>query len=291
MKAERRHDLKTNALARGLEGLPLYWREYGSRALLVVVVALVAYLAVRYWNDKKANDLAKLNDARENVQEALMGLEQVPRLYGAPSNQIIDQRRRYVDSADAAINTLLDNARDARDKSTAYLERGQLNWTLATLPQPPGADTQPALKAGDHDRLLESARSAYQDALQNAANDPLDVFTARMGLAAIAEDKHQWDEARQQYQALADATALPASFRQLARDRLANLSRYEKPALIAPPEPTSATTQPSASTEPSISGTQPAAAAPTTAPAAPTTLPANPTTSESGTVHSGPSGH
>ena len=59
MKAERRHDLKTNALARGLEGFPYYWRTYGSQALLVVLIFLIVFMLVRYWNEKKARQFGR----------------------------------------------------------------------------------------------------------------------------------------------------------------------------------------------------------------------------------------
>ena len=56
---ERRHDLKTNALARGVEGMPRSLREYGSRILLVVLVAAIVFLLVRYWNYKKIRATAQ----------------------------------------------------------------------------------------------------------------------------------------------------------------------------------------------------------------------------------------
>lgn len=266
MKADRRHDLKTNALARGLEGLPNYWRDYGSRALLVVVVALIVYLLVRYWNDRKASQAQQAALAMNTIQEKLEDIDRLSGAFSANASQVADLRQKDARDVEDAIDTVLDHARDARAKANAYLARGELNWKLANLPELPGADTRPSLKVGNRDKLLDNAKSAYEEVLRSNSGDALDEFSARTGLAAIAEDKHDWDAARQQYQLVADS-GLPEAFRNYARKRLADLPNYQKPVLIAPPEPQ---TQPS--TEPSVLGpATPAATQPSTSPIQPPT--------------------
>jgi hypothetical protein len=47
MKAERRHELKTNALARFLEALPDLSRNYGGKALLFIVLLLLLVVFIR----------------------------------------------------------------------------------------------------------------------------------------------------------------------------------------------------------------------------------------------------
>jgi len=274
MKSERRHDLKTNALARGLEGLPNYWRDYGSRALLVVVVALVVFLLVRYWNDRRASQAQQTIEAMGTAQEKL---EELDRLAGAFSinaaQAVADERQKDARDAEDAINTVLDHARDPRVKANAFLARGELNWKLANLPELPGADTRPSLKLSNKDKLLDDAKSAYEETIRTNSGDALDLFSARMGLAAIAEEKHDWDAARQQYQLVADS-GLPDAFREYARKRLTDLPQYEKPVLIAPPEPqTRPTTQPALLGPATPAATQPASepsASPTSEPSGPT---------------------
>ena len=278
MKAERRHELKTNALARRLEGLPDYWREYGSRILLAILVAMIVFLLVRYWNEKKARQAAELTTSLEQVQRELVQLDQLPMLYlSAPPNKIADERQRLAQEADQALATVLNTAKDPKMIANAWRFRGDLEWTLANLPDVPGADTQPTLKVTNKDALLNDSRNAYQQVLSQSADDPLDVFSARLGLAAIAENQGQWDEARKQYQTILDAGNMPAAFKDYASTRLRQLTEDQRPITLAPaaPLPTAATRPATASTQPTILGpeapaatSQPGTLPPTTGPAA-----------------------
>ena len=47
MKAQRRHELKQNTLAKGLENLPEVSRRHGTKILVVVMVGLLVTLLIR----------------------------------------------------------------------------------------------------------------------------------------------------------------------------------------------------------------------------------------------------
>jgi predicted negative regulator of RcsB-dependent stress response len=280
MKAERRHELKTNALARGLEGFPYYWRTYGSQALLVVLIALIVFMLVRYWNEKKARQAEELTSSMAQVQQNLRELDQLPMGYmSLPSDKLADERKRIAQDADAAIANVLSTAKDSKLVAAAWSARGELDWKLANLPDPPGAETQPALAVGNKDTLLSDSRSAFEQVLQpQYSSDVEDVFAARLGLAAIAENQNQWDKAREQYQAIADAASMPGAFKQYAHERIADLPKYERPVYLGPPAtlPSLLNKPQTAATEPSVLGpTVPAQSAPASQPStpAPTTEP------------------
>ena len=281
MKSERRHELKTNALARRLEGFPDYWREYGNKVMLVIIVFLIAYLAVRYYNDKKARQAQDVANSLEAIQTQLGTLDQLEQMSSrTDAAAVADIRQKSTSAVNDAINTLLNSSKDPKIQARAYLAQGDLNWHLANMPDPPGAATRPDLKINNRDALLSESKSSFTKVLDPPYNQSaLDVFTARMGLAAIAENQGAWDEARKQYQAILDATGLPQSFKDLARERLTHLPDIQKAALLvpappptplpspvlgpeAPPTSQSLTTQP-ASIQPSA--TQPATG-PTTVP-------------------------
>lgn len=271
MKSERRHDLQTNSLAKGIEGLPDYWREYGNKVLLVVIVALIAYLAVRYWKDKKENEARQLTASLETVRVQLGNLDQLQMQYfGGQPATIADARNRITNEANDAISNLLSTARDPKIVARAYVAQGDLDWKLANMPELPGAATRPELKVGNRDGLLNAAREAYAKVLDPPySGNVLDVFAARMGIAAVAENQGKFDEAKAQYQAIADAGNLPAAFKEVASGRLKELPGISKPALLVPPPEVS----PTASTVPSIMGPEaPPVTLPTTLPAG-TTLP------------------
>ncbi len=60
MKSDRRHDLKTNALSRGIAELPEFGRRYGNKVLLVLIFILLAVFLVRY----RANRPSKTGSPR-----------------------------------------------------------------------------------------------------------------------------------------------------------------------------------------------------------------------------------
>lgn len=237
MKAERRHDLKTNALARGIEGLPDYWRDYGNKLLLVVIAALLVYLGVRYWSQKRANEAQAVTESLQSAQSALQDLDRLPMGYMSAMAQpsaLADQRQKAVQSAEIAINTVINDARDPKALASGYLAKAELNWKLANMPEIPGAQTQPSLRMSKNpDEFLNAARSAYEQVLQpQFSGQTLATFQARLGLAAIAENQQKWDAARQQYQAILDASNFPPEFKSYASDRLAELPNLQKPALL-----------------------------------------------------------
>jgi len=128
-------------------------------------------------------------------------------------------------------------------------------------------------------RLIDHAEKAYQRVVNEFANRPLDVAVARFGLAAIAEERGQFGQAKGIYEELSrleGADVLPMV--NLAKVKLKEVDRYAEPVtfaspppppttqpfskLIIPPAPTSPTTAP--------------ATTPTTAPAAQSAKPAGP---------------
>jgi hypothetical protein len=238
MKAERRHDLKTNALARGVEAAPDYWREYGSRILLVALVAAIVFLLVRYWNDKKLNDARLVAESVETANMAVHELAELPRVEGgASAAEVAQSRQKVAQQAEQAINTVLNSSKDPKTLANAYLARGDLNWELANFPEMPGSQTLPTdLQLTNRDGLFEQARSSYEKVLDPSYSaSTTDVFYARMGLAAVAEDLVQWDQAKSQYQAIGAVANMPESFKQLANTRLADLPKLQTPVLLVPP--------------------------------------------------------
>ncbi len=264
MKAERRHELKTNALAHGLGGLPLFWARYGGKILL----AAVAVLAVIWFARFKAREAQQRQEqAGASYAAARGGIANLQGILGiSDPKAAAEQRKQLRDEADRALDEVLETTTDDTLKGEAWLARGELYWQLARLPEIRGADTQPALKQTESDEdLLKKARQAYESAAAASGAKQLTVVTARFGLAAIAEQRRQWDEARKIYESIRDDKANPEAdpFKDLARLKLDDLKDIQKPVLIGKP-----------ATEPAIAPVGPPVQAPTTtiiAPAVTTT--------------------
>jgi len=289
MKAQRRHELKTNTLARGLEGLPGYWREYGSRVLLFITVVLVAFLVVRFWMQRRQQEQVAVERAGADAFTAIQRLGDLPRSYSigpAAGDFIAQQRQALVQEAESSIDTML-SSKDPKVLALAYVARGDLDWKLATLPPVPGAETRPTLGVGrSPEDLLNAAKQAYEKVLEPPLNEQVYAsINARLSLAAIAENEHDWDAAKRHYQAIIDDPKLQAyqAYKQYAKERLALLPQIQQPALLVPATKPAATTRaaipPFPFSAPSTEATTaPASTEPSTAPA---TEPSTPATQSS----------
>lgn len=260
MKSERRHDLKQNTLAHGLETLPDVGRRHGTKILIIVMVGLAVALLIRsrVSSSRAAAESAAyaLGHGREMVEQLQASSERVP------ATQFISVAQEISKAVDTAVRQVLESTDDPRMIAEARVLQGDLYWQLAAIPEPPGSTTRPelALPRTD-DQLLESAATAYKAALDAKSAPQESTTSARLGLAAVAENRRQWDAAREQYQKVVDDPQAPQPLKDLAAGSITRLETLRKPPLIAQPAtlPTiEAAMQPSttrASTAPATSST------------------------------------
>jgi hypothetical protein len=162
-------------------------------------------------------------------------------------------RQDLSSKANEAISTVLNTADDAKVKADAYIARGDLYWQLANFPELPGAATQPILRAPDsNDEYLKRSFDAYTEVLKNDqyAKQPDAVISAHFGLAAIAENRRDWDEAKHQLQSIInDANTSPALVKQAKNQLEQQLPQMQTPLYVVQAT-TQPTTQASTTTEP-----------------------------------------
>jgi hypothetical protein len=157
---------------------------------------------------------------------------------------------------------------DAKTKAQARLLRGNLYWDLANLPEMPGAATQPTLRLGEASNdLLSKAFDEYNAVAGNpeyaAAYDV--VSSARLGLAAIAENRDDWVTARKDLEDVKNDPHAPAISVEAANLQLMGMIQVQSPIYVAPPQGIPAATQPTS--------LLPMGPFPTTMPIRSTTLP------------------
>src|SRR5439155_10724022 len=139
--------------------------------------------------------------------------------------------------------------------AAAVVAQGDYAWAMANFPVVPAAATQPSLRPPpDHD-FIKEARNAYQEVLSQYPDQLLPAIAAHFGLAAIAENEGNWDEARRQYEVAKSTAEKMQEFRTVAEGKLKRLEEIRKPLLIGQvpekmeiPQPPAATTQ--ATTQP-----------------------------------------
>jgi hypothetical protein len=237
MKAERRHELKTNTLAKNLENAPAFFQQHGSRILLGVILCLLAYILTTNYLTSKATKAHKAGEALGNALNALHQLKSLPPQ--ARPGDLAAQRKALTKDAELAIADVLDNTSDPKLKAQALVARGDLNWTLANFPALPGSTTRPELQFDNNktkDDLLSAAAEAYGEVLQPPmTEDHVSVTAARFGLAYIAENRLQWDKARNFYQQVIDDGSTDKSFKDFARERIDALANLQKPLNLGSP--------------------------------------------------------
>src|SRR2546421_11995693 len=74
MKAERRHELQENTLARMLQNLPIAARLYADKILLVAVIILAIVMLIRWRVNAAQERVAGAADALANARSSLMSL-------------------------------------------------------------------------------------------------------------------------------------------------------------------------------------------------------------------------
>ena len=243
MKAQRRHELQNNSLAKVITGAPSAYSRYGGRVLLVLVVAALVFVLVRY-RVSSAREGARL--ARENLATARSAINNLhyADLLGAPPHEAASLRRRWVAEATDGLDQALQLSDEPEVQAEALLARGDLNWALSTLTEIPGAATQPTLRMEKTpEQLLTGAADSYTAVLNQNSQQTAAVVGARFGLAGIAENRGKWDEAKKQYQAIIDMPNIAEAYKSQARIRLEGAAEWSQPVLLVEPTSQPTTTQ------------------------------------------------
>lgn len=267
MKAERRHQLQQNSLASALEHLPVSVRKYGAQVLLGIIVVALIFVLIRYRTHAAE---ARHHAALERLDLARKMIDQLrsPALMMLSQEQIASTRKDVWAEADATLAGIQSDSPQVR--AEVLVARGNLAWLMANTPELPGATTRPALKLdADRDTLLSDAQKSYDEVLSKYLSERPSASAAHFGLAAIAENRGQWDSAADHYSTLARDPTTPAAFRTQAMIRLQMLSDIQNPMLIVDESGlpvTRPSTQASSFVGPIAPATQPATA-PATQPA------------------------
>jgi len=278
MKAERRHELAENELAKVIKGAPTFWQQSGGKFLLGLIVVLLIVILIQYRIRANREGIAAATEqlalARGYVDTLQAETAQMVWMF-APPHDVATRRKQSLSEANAAIDNALRLSDERRIEAEAMLARGDLNWTAASLPPLPGAATQPSLQMKPPKEYLSNAAEAYQAITSGYSDVTHADIAARFGLAAIHEQRGEWDQAKSIYQKLAaDSEKLP-SYKQLAEARLTALDTLRQPVIMGKPS-TEPAMPPELAKFPSTTFIPPTIAAPSTKPTTQAATPAKP---------------
>ncbi len=260
MKSQRRHDLKQSALGTELVHIRDFLKKRGNLLAWIALAVALVILVVVYVRGRQQG---RLNDVR--IQwEHYQAQEQSP-------------EARFEDLV-ASLKPLTQQDVDPRIAAQATLRLADHLLIRSVMGQSSGAEQTEVgkpLSQSEQKELADQAAAYYRQTLQNFSDMPMFVARAHMGLAKLAVDRGEFDEAAKQYQAAIDLNAPAVS--QVAKDNLDRLERIKAPVKMAASAPAPKLpvpeTLPAPQTLPaSAPATKPAPA--TTKPAAAATQPA-----------------
>ncbi len=240
MKAERRHDLETNSLAKALAQAPGFFRQHGAKVLLGVVVVVLGIILMRQRSSLAEQEV---NVAWSNISAARQAtgeLESLPRR-GLDPKEELGAREAIVAAAGKSI-TAAKASDDPKLVAEAIVAEGDFYWALANLPEITGgaAATQPSKfrMESTPQEYLAKAKEAYEKVMKSHRSSLLPATTAQFGLAAIAENRGEWATATTIYEGLVtNATTSPA-FKTQAQFRLQQMAKVKRPLYLSTTRPT-----------------------------------------------------
>lgn len=212
MDSKHRHELEENDLQAFLANFGEFWNKYGNKLLTAVLIFLVVVLAMRIIGWQRA---AALEEGWSDVEltQTPTGLIEVANRHGDRTVQAVGRLR--------AADLLLQEVVMPQPKFDGETE-GE-----AAAP----ADLTPEQK-------LEAAETQYLSVFNNKSLAPVFRHNAALGLAAVAEQRRDWDKARGLYEKLIQDAADFDFIVAQAKGRLAKLDVLPRPVTIAPdPEP------------------------------------------------------
>ena len=243
MKSERRHELQTNSLAQALAHAPEFFRQHGSKLLLGIIIVLLATILI-YQRSRKGEEQLQVGWSSISTARTLIGeLSTSVASRDTAVNQY-GMRQQIIANVNNNLNSILHSS-DRQLAAEAHLLRGDLSWTLANLPDIPGAATQPTLKmSSSAEEYLKLAEESYRRVLNNYSDQSNSVISAQLGLAAVAENRHDWDAAGKIYNTIKADPNILAAYKTLAEKRLEAMEVIRQPVYLSP------TTQPAPASQP-----------------------------------------
>ena len=199
MKSEERHKLKSNELADSLKELSEFFNRHSSK-LLAGVIAILVLAAAVLWTQK--NEAASQYERIYLLQSLI-----------AQSNQLQYRaaQQTRVQPEENTTEGFLYNVEPQAGllAELAQMETGSPVGITALLQQAQNLRSQllysdKAMSEQEQLDLNRRTEIIYQRVISECPKQAVVAATARFGLALLAENRGQWDQAKQIYETIAD---------------------------------------------------------------------------------------
>jgi len=191
MKSDHRHELKTNELADWMAHIPEWSKKnakplIGGTALVVLIVVAVS------WSQYNNTVLAQAHRTQFTMQMADLEMGTMQVIQSSLQGQ--DMSIALSESSDS-LGVLAENATSETMAAMAYLKQAEMLREQIHFEH--GQPTEESI----NDRI-ETAKAAYNMALENGKANKTLLSVAQYGLGLCAEEQGRFEEAASIYQAL-----------------------------------------------------------------------------------------
>jgi len=224
MKAEERHELKTNELAQWILNLPQLVKENLQTFIYVSAAAVLILAAVFYYLYQKEVTAVR---SEERLTDQI-------RMLAQNKGQIVDGQSKGIDLSYNLIRSadeLEASAQDIKNNTAAafaLIKRGEA--LRAELHYRPTAVSRENLT-----NQITLAKMSYEKAIEKAGGEPSLTAKAKYGLGLCEEELGNFAEARKIYHQIVGGKNLEDTIGYAeARHRLVIMSDYEQPVTFRP---------------------------------------------------------
>src|SRR6476659_6737547 len=124
MKAERRHELKDNTLAKVITKAPNWWQDSGGKMLAGALALLLIVLLIRYRISSNREAAAKAADNLATARSLIEQIQQLSLFQMAPPQEIARRRKTFMNDASNAISEAMQLSEDRKVQAEALIAKG-----------------------------------------------------------------------------------------------------------------------------------------------------------------------
>lgn len=222
MKAEHRHELKSNDLAQWLKNLPV-WASANYKLLIYVAVVALLVLGASFYHWHVASQRAQ--SQRLEFTQAVLDFDRA--VMNVLQGSMEDQDLSYmILDTNESFDRIARTAQNDTMGAWALIKKGHA-LRSSLLYRPGQTDAQYA------ENQLQNAIEAYKQAMPKTPNQTV-VATAMLGIGLSYEQLGQFDQAKQAYSDLVEETSLDSTAAYAnAQARLEMLEIYAQPVRLA----------------------------------------------------------
>lgn len=242
MKAEHRHELKTNELAEWLSNLPQWTRDNLTTVIIilaVIVAALAFYVRYRYNKSLVADEQLEFTNLLNQLSASKMQVLSA-QAEGRDLSFILLQPAN-------SLGTFAQNAKNDRMAALALIKQAEALRT--ELHYRPGTISNEDLTS-----QINQAKAAYTEAIQTrlqGTSNPSLTAAAEFGLGLCEEELGNFEKARQLYQMIAENSDFEGTVAAAqAKHRLETMPDYEQKVIFKPAPAPAAASKPTIPTRP-----------------------------------------